>query len=87
MQVWGGHDNNCRDESPVLWWWLMTQVILFYVIVTFGLATWGSYLCAVADAQEEIARQAVDEYLQERKKRDQMMMLEDGQASQPLLIN
>ncbi len=87
MQVWGGHDNNCRDESSVLWWWLMTQVILFYVIVTFGLATWGSYLCAVADAQEEIARQAVDEYLQERKKRDQMMMLEDGQASQPLLIN
>ena len=56
MQIWGGQDNDCREEAPYFWYWLMTQVVLFYVIVTFGLATWGAYLCQVADAQQEIAK-------------------------------
>ena len=51
MQVWGGSENDCRSESPILYWWLIAQIILFYIIVTFGLATWGAYLCDVADAQ------------------------------------
>ena len=85
MQVWGGADNDCRTEAPVLYWWLVGQVVLFYVIVTFGLATWGSYLCAVADAQEEIAKQAVADYLQARQTRDRQMILEDGKSTEPLL--
>ena len=59
MQLFGGVNNDCRDEAPTLYWWLVTNIILFYVIVAFGLATWGSYLCKVAQAQDEITKEAV----------------------------
>ena len=65
MQIWGGTENLCRTESPALYWWLVTNIILFYLIVSFGLVTWGSYLCKVADAQEHITKTAVREYLKE----------------------
>ena len=45
------------------YWWLIINITIFYLIVTFGLATWGAYLCMVADAQEEMTKQAVAEYL------------------------
>ena len=54
MQIWGGTQNECRTESPILYWWLVTNIALFYLIVTFGLVTWGSYLCRQADAQEKL---------------------------------
>lgn len=61
------------------------QIVLFYLIVTFGLATWGAYLCQVADAQSELAKQAVEEYLRERREREKMTMsLEE--ENQPLLL-
>ena len=68
MQIWGGTENECRTETPVLYWWLVTNVILFYLMVSFGLVTWGSYLCKVADAQEKITSNAVKEYMKEQKK-------------------
>ena len=66
MQVWGGYENQCRTQAPVYYWWLVANIVVFYLIVTFGLATWGAYLCQVADAQEEMTKQAVEEYLRAR---------------------
>jgi hypothetical protein len=37
-----------------MWYWLIINVALFYLMVVFGMATWGSYLCRAADAKEEI---------------------------------
>ena len=57
MMLWGsgGSDpNNCRVEKPAMWYWLIINVALFYLMVVFGMATWGSYLCKAADAKEEI---------------------------------
>ena len=53
--------------------------------MSFGLATWGSYLCKVADVQEELTKKAVDEYLQEVKRDDKHFMLEAGKQ-QPVLM-
>lgn len=58
-----GTGNSCMKAKPAMWWWLMINVCLFYVMVVFGLATWGAYLCGVSDAKEEIIKNAVDEYL------------------------
>ena len=41
---------------------MVVNVALFYFIVTFGLATWGFYLCKVADAHEELVKTAVDNH-------------------------
>jgi len=69
LELFGGADPAaCRKNSPALWWWLMVNVGVFYFIVSFGLATWGSYICKVADAQEEITQEAVNEYLKEKKR-------------------
>ena len=65
LEIWGGVDNSCRTDIPLLYWWLVVNLALFYFIVSFGLATWGAYLCKVADAQEELTREAVKEYLEE----------------------
>lgn len=65
MELWGGVDNQCRTEVPSLYWWLVVNIALFYFIVSFGLAVWGSYICKVVDAQEEITKDAVKEYLAE----------------------
>jgi hypothetical protein len=48
-----------------LYYFLLFNVILFYLVVAFGLSTWGSYLCAVADIKEEVTKAAIDEYLAE----------------------
>ena len=53
--------------------------------MSFGLATWGSYLCKVADVQEEVTKQAVEEYLKEKKRDDKHFMSTAG-ASQPMLM-
>ena len=86
MELWGGVDNQCRTEAPALYWWLVTNIILFYMIVSFGLATWGAYLCKVADVQEEVTRQAVKEYLAETKRTEKHFMLTAGPESTPMLM-
>ena len=67
MELWSGAkssgDTNCRTEVPSLYWWLVCNVALFYFIVSFGLAVWGSYICKVVDTQEDITKEAVKEYL------------------------
>ena len=85
MSLWGGVKSQCKKEVPVLYWWLVVNIILFYLIVSFGLATWGAYLCKVSAAQEDITQQAVNEYLAENKKLDKQFMISAG-ASQPFLV-
>ena len=62
LELWGGSENNCMTEAAVLYWWLFANIVVFYLIVSFGLATWGSYICKVADAQEELVEKARAEY-------------------------
>ena len=87
MELWGGVDNQCRKEVPSLYWWLVTNIILFYLIVSFGLATWGAYLCKVADVQEEVTRKAVKEYLEETDRTEKHFMLTAGQQQPQLMQN
>ena len=66
VELFGGEDpGKCRKEKPLLYWWLTSNVIIFYIIVAFGFCTWGSYICKVADAAEEITKKAVEDYLKE----------------------
>ena len=67
MMLWSsgatGNANNCRNEQAPSWWWLIINVCLFYLMVVYGFATWGAYICGVQDVKEEIIQSAVDEYL------------------------
>ena len=57
------------------------------MIVSFGLATWGAYLCKVADVQEEVTRKAVKEYLEETDRTEKHFMLTAGQQQPQLMQN
>ena len=70
----------------MLYWWLVTNIIVFYFLVSFGLATWGAYLCKVADAQEEITKEAIKEYLEETKPQEKHFMIAAGPANTPMLL-
>ena len=58
-----GEKNNCMKEVPLQYWYCVTNITIFYGMVTFGLATWGFYLCKVADAREELVNTAVNDHL------------------------
>ena len=90
MELWSGAkssgDTNCRTEVPSLYWWLVCNVALFYFIVSFGLAVWGSYICKVVDTQEDITKEAVKEYLEEVKQDDRHFMIKAGADNTPMLM-
>ena len=65
----------------------MTNIILFYLIVAFGLATWGSYLCKVAVAQESITKEAVKEYMKNVNQEEQHVMIATGPSAAPMLVH
>ena len=41
---------NCSTDAPVLFFWLVVQIAIFYFIVAYGLAVWGSYICWQAES-------------------------------------
>ena len=53
--------SQCYYESTVLYIWLLTQVVVFYLIVACGLATWGAFICWHAD-EEDLEMQEVYKY-------------------------
>jgi hypothetical protein len=78
--------SNQQGASPLLYYYLLVNVIMFYLVVSFGLATWGSYLCAVADIKEEVTKAAIDEYLAENQMRQKHFMITAGTTSAPLML-
>lgn len=83
MMLWGsgGSDqNNCRTQRPAMWYWLIINVSLFYLMVVFGMATWGSYLCRSADAKEEIINSAVEEYMESGVYKRKQLLLTAGSS-------
>jgi hypothetical protein len=42
----------CRVETPLYFYWLASQVVLFYLVVAWGLAAWGAYICWDAHRKE-----------------------------------
>jgi hypothetical protein len=84
MMLWSsggdGAANNCRKGKPAMWWWLLINVCLFYVMVVFGFATWGAYLCGVSDVKEEIIQTAVEEYMKSGVYKRKQIMLTAGEA-------
>ena len=63
-----------------MWYWLIINVGLFYLMVVFGMATWGSYLCRAADAKEEIINQAVEEYMESGVYKRKQLLLTAGSS-------
>lgn len=75
----------CSQQAPLLYWYLFSNVMLFYLIVAFGLTTWGQYLCSHADIKEEITRAAIDEYLKENQMQSKHFTIAVG-TQKPMML-
>lgn len=58
VQVIFFHGSGCNIVAPILYYWIFTNISLFYVLVAYGLSLWGAYICWEVDEEEEYILQA-----------------------------
>ncbi len=54
--------------SPLMYFWLILQIMVFYVMVAYGIALWGAYICWESEKEEEEIKVAMKEYVKEIEK-------------------
>ena len=37
--------DGCNRTSPLLYYWLIVNILLFYMFIAYGLSMWGAYIC------------------------------------------
>ena len=66
MMVWTQliffRGNECNIISPVLYYWLFVNILLFYVFVAYGLSLWGAYICWAQEEEEVLVKEAMDRH-------------------------
>lgn len=45
--------------APVLYYWLFTNICLFYMLIAYGLSLWGAYICWEVDEEENMEFEAM----------------------------
>ena len=53
------HGQECNMIAPVLYYWIFTNILLFYVLVAYGLSLWGAYICWEVDEEEKMITEAL----------------------------
>ena len=52
--------------APLLYYWLFTNIGLFYMLVAYGLSLWGAYICWEVDEEEAMEMEAKVNLLKHR---------------------
>ena len=52
--------------APLLYYWLFTNIGLFYMLVAYGLSLWGAYICWEVDEEEAMEMEAKVNLLKQR---------------------
>eukprot|EP00349_Pseudokeronopsis_sp_Brazil_P004399 CAMPEP_0202960142 /NCGR_PEP_ID=MMETSP1396-20130829/4290_1 /ASSEMBLY_ACC=CAM_ASM_000872 /TAXON_ID= /ORGANISM="Pseudokeronopsis sp., Strain Brazil" /LENGTH=122 /DNA_ID=CAMNT_0049679149 /DNA_START=267 /DNA_END=635 /DNA_ORIENTATION=- len=58
-------DNDCRSSSTIMYFWLVINVVIFYLMVAFGVAKWGAYICWDAHMRDAYVKEAVKRYMED----------------------
>mmetsp|Transcript_35138 Transcript_35138/g.46269 ORF Transcript_35138/g.46269 Transcript_35138/m.46269 type:complete len:194 (+) Transcript_35138:71-652(+) len=53
------HGQECNRVAPILYYWIFTNILLFYVVVAYGLSLWGAYICWEVDEEEKLIKEAM----------------------------
>ena len=46
--------NGCGTRAFVLYYWLLFNIIVFFVFVAYGISLWGAYICWAQEEEENI---------------------------------
>ena len=75
----------CGLEAFVIYYWIATNIGIFYVFVAYGLSLWGAYICWAQEEEEKIVKEAMKEQFDsllatraiEAEKKQQDLMIEN----------
>ena len=59
VQVIFFHGQECNRIAPVIYYWIFMNIVLFYVLVAYGLSLWGAYICWEVDEEEKLIKEAL----------------------------
>ena len=51
--------NGCGDQAFVLYFWLLFNIVIFFIFVAYGISLWGAYICWAQEEEEEIMKEAL----------------------------
>ena len=49
--------------APVLYFWVLINIVMFYVVVAYGIALWGAYICWESEKEEKQLQAAMAKYM------------------------
>ena len=54
VQIFVLKADNCNRLTPLLYYWLVVNILLFYVFIAYGLSLWGAYICWEQEEEEKV---------------------------------
>ena len=46
--------NGCGTRAFVLYYWLLVNIVIFFIFVAWGISLWGAYICWAQEEEEVI---------------------------------
>ncbi|CDW86213.1 UNKNOWN [Stylonychia lemnae] len=78
----------CNIMAPLLYFWVMLNIIMFYVLVAYGIALWGAYICWESEKEEKQLQEAMQKYIKKishREKNNPLMVDLEKSSGKKLL--
>ena len=76
----------CMREAVTLYWWLGLNIGAFYVLIAYGLALWGAYLCWAQQEEEELTKKALNHKFQKMQAQGIAAQVDlEGQQRTPMI--
>ena len=63
VQIYYLKADGCARQSPLFYYWLAFNILLFYMFVAYGLSLWGAYICWEQEEEENVTKAAMEAYL------------------------
>ena len=61
-----------------MYMWLVLQIIVFYIMVAYGISLWAAYVCWESDREEKHIKAAMKKYAETLLKKNQDIMVYQG---------
>jgi hypothetical protein len=75
-------------SAPLMYFWLILNIVVFYIMVAYGISLWGAYICWESEKEEAEIKEAMEHYVKEivkEQKNNKMMLALEGGTRERLL--
>ena len=86
VQIYVLKAEECSRISPLLYYWLVWNILLFYIFIAYGLSLWGAYICWEQEEEEAVTKAAMDKYLKNTYNNRQLLLEAGYKPPMPALM-